>query len=350
MRPIRASVLLCLALSACGVLEKLGIGGDPGADAVASAKQTLVAGDLPAGATALQAAFTDNPGSVDAAVAAAYGAFLEGNLDGAESILAGAMALDEARKGELLLRRALVALAAGDLDQVRSHGEASGLPGGQLLAAEVALADGERDAATALLQSAKGGGDRGVSGTAADYLALMADADPRVQGLSEAQALWALGERRVAVRSVEELVKSLPDDRDDKSELLLIWAGRAAAAGEAQVASNLVESVDFPPAGQQWRVIATRAIVACAEGDADRCGSLLDTIEKGAPPAGLADARATAAILLARKDPSAAPEIAGDGASPAVARALLAAGQGAEAADLVSSGPFARYLTSEGGG
>jgi len=349
MKPWRASVLLCLTLGACSFLEQFGIGGDPAGEAVTAAKQVLGTGDVPAGASALEAAYADNPESVDAAIGAAYAAYLAGNFDKAEQILAGAEGLDATRAGEIEVRRALVALGSGDLDQVRAHGEASGMPAGMLLAAEVALADGERDAAGTLLQAAKAATDGAIAATAADYIDLMEDADPVVQGLSEAQALWALGERRVAVRSVEELVKSLSDDRDDKAELLLVWAGRAAAAGESQVASNLVESIDFPPAGQQWRVIATRAIVACSEGDADRCGSLLDGITNGAPPAGLADARATAAILLAKHDPAAAAELAGDHPSASVARALQAAGEGQDAADLAGSGPYAQFLSAGGG-
>ncbi len=347
MMPWRASVLLCLALGACSFLEKFGIGGDPAAEAVSAAKETLRSGDLPSSAAALEAAYADNPGSLDAAIGASYAAYMQGQYDKAEQILVASLELDPAKKGELMLRRALVALASGDLDLVREHGEASGLPAGQLLAAEVALADGERDAASALLRVAKGGGGE-IAAAASDYLELMEDADPRVQGLSEAQALWALGERRVAVRSVEELVKSLPEDREDKAELLLVWAGRAAAAGESLVASNLVESIDFPPAGQQWRVIATRAIVACSEGDGERCGTLLTSIEKGAPPDGLRDARATAAILLAPHDAAKAADIAGDQAGASVARALMAAGEGADAADLAGSGPFARFLSGGG--
>ncbi len=349
MKLRRASVLLCLTLGACGILEKFGVGGDAAGEAVTQAKQVLGTGDVPAGASALDAAYADNPESVDAAIGAAYAAYLKGQFDAAEQILVSAVALDPTRTGELEVRRALVALGAGDLDKVRTHGEASGLPAGMLLAAEVALADGERDAASTLLQAAKASPDGAVAAAAADYLDLMGDGDPIVQGLSEAQALWALGERRVAVRSVEELVKSLSEEHEDKPELLLIWAGRAAAAGEAQVASNLVENIDFPPAGQQWRVIATRAIVACSEGDSERCSSLLDSIANGAPPAGLTDARATAAIMLAKHDPAAAAELAGDAPSPAVARALQAAGQGEDAADLAGSGPYARFLSAGGG-
>ncbi len=349
MRPKSATIALCLLLGGCSIVEKFL--GDPAADAVQAAQQQLQAGDLPGGADALQAAHAEHAQSVDAGIGAAYGAYLQADYDEADSILAAVQDLDPARLGEIRLRRALVALAAGNLDQVREMGQASGQAAGLLLAAEVALADGERDAATTMLAQASASSDAVVTSTAAQYTALMTDADPRVQGLSEAQALWALGERRVAVRSVEELVKALPEEREDKAELLLVWAGRAAAAGEAQVASNLVESIDFPPPGQQWRVIATRAIVACAEGDAKKCGSIFESIEKAAPPSGLLDARATAAILLAKSGSlDEAREIAGDEASPAVARALLAADDPEKASEMVISGPFADFLSDASGG
>ncbi len=337
-------LLLALVLAACGKGE------DPAADAVQGAMDRLRQGDVPGGLEALAAAQTAFPTSVDAAVGAAYGAYLKRDWDAADRLLAGVEATAAERKGEMTLRRALVALARGDLDQTRALGQASGHPAGALLAAEVALADGERDEARTLLTTAGASTDARVGATARGYLDLLGDADPRVQGLSEAQALWALGNRQVAVRSVEELVKSLPEEYTSRSELLLLWAGRAAAAGTPQVASNLVESVEFPPAGQQWRVVATRAIIACAEGDGARCGSLLDGLADAAPPDGLADARATAAILLAAKDPEAAKTIAGDAPSAAVARALLAAGDAPSAADLLEGGPLDAFLSAGGGG
>ena len=335
---------LALVLAACGN------GKDPAAEDVQGAMDRLRQGDVPGGIEALAAAQTAHPESVDAAVGAAYGAYLRRDWETADRLLAAVESTAAERKGEITVRRALVALARGDLDQTRVLGEASGHPGGALLAAEVALADGERDKAGTLLQAAGASSDPRVASTARGYLDLLGDADPRVQGLSEAQALWALGNRQVAVRSAEELVKSLPEENPSRSDFLLVWAGRAAAAGEPQVASNLVGSVEFPPAGQQWRVLATRAIVACAEGDAAQCGATLDGLESAAPPGGLADARATAAILLAGRDPEAARAIAGSEPSPAVARALLAAGDGASAADLLSSGPLDAFLSAGGGG
>lgn len=340
------SLIPCLA--ALSLVSGCFLFGDKSVKAVQGADALLVAGDIPGGIAAYQAAAKDFPDSVDAAVGAAYGAYLVGDFAGADKLLAGVEGKVPERKGEVVLRRALVALAMGELDSVRSLGEASGLPAGKMLAAEVALADGERDKATELLNAARTDpGEVGV--TAGQYLALLQDPDPRVQGLSEAQALWALGQRKVAVRSVEEIVKSIPEEREDKADILLLWAGRAASAGEPQIASNLVESIGLAPAGQQWRVIATRGIIACAEGDGPRCRSVMDGLEAAAPPEGLRDARATAAILLAEKDPGAAVEVLGSSQSAAAARAFLAAGDTASARRAVTAGPLSKYLTGSGG-
>ena len=336
MRLLRAPLLFTL-LIACG--------GDKAAEQVASAQEILRKGDVPAGVAAMDAALETNPESVGAAIGASYGAYLKGDLTRADSVLAAVENSAGDAVGEIKLRRALIALTDKRLDDVRTYGEASGLPAGALLAAEVALADGERADAKVLLSTASAGEPR-VSETAKKYLALIEDSDPVVQGLSEAQALWALGERRVAVKSVEELVKSLPEEREDKPEMLLVWAGRAAAAGEGQVASNLIEAITFPPPGQQWRVIATRAIIACANGEGQRCQDIFKDLEGVAPAAGLSDAKATAAILLSSTDKEAAKALAGKDATAAVARALLEAGDKEGAADLLSSGAFSNYLAN----
>jgi len=325
--------------------------GDKAAKAVKDADVKLISGDVPGGIAAYEAAVAAFPDSVDAAVGAAYGAYIKGDWDRADKLLASVEGKVPERKAEIAMRRALVALGSGDLDKVRSYGEASGMAAGKLIAAEVALADGEREKASALLTEARAGDAAGEVGrTAGEYLNLMQDGDPRVQGLSEAQALWALGQRKVAVRSVEELVKSIPDEREDKETILLLWAGRAASAGEPQVATDLVDSIGLAPGGQTWRMNATRAIVACAEGDGPKCKSLLDGLEASAPAEGLRDARATAAILLAEKDPAAAVDLVGTGPSAAVARALLAAGDVAGARRAAPSGPFSQYLASRTGG
>jgi hypothetical protein len=339
MRPYEA-LLLLLPFTSCGLF------GDTGSKAATAAREKLAKGDLGGGLSGFNAAFDTNPESVDAAVGASYAALLAGDTARSDQILASIAEKNEKRAPEIHLRRAIVAMRAGDLDKVRSEGEASGTAAGRLFAAEVALADGERDAAAKLLDQARSGTDPAVTATVEGYLSLLKDADPLVQGLSEADALWALGKRSMAARAVEEILKSLSDENPRKSELLLTWSGRAAAVGEAQVASNLVEAIAFPPPGQLWRVIATRGIVACAEADPGKCKSILDGLEGQAPPAGLSDARATAALLLAPTDPARALEIVASDTSAATSRARLAAGDKEGAIrSAPQDGMFAKFLS-----
>jgi tetratricopeptide (TPR) repeat protein len=336
---------LALALPGCDMVQ--GLLGGGGEEAAAAAESTLVAGDLPGAADAYAAAATENAGSVDAATGHAFTLLMQGDTAGADAALAAAEEGAGERLPEIKMRRALVALESGDLDAVRSHAEASGLPQGKLLAAEVALADGEREEAAGLLkQAAPAGGS--VADAANGYLDLIEDPEPLVSGLSEAQALWALGERKVAVRSVEELVKNLPDEREDRDALILVWAGRAASLGETELANSLLDALIFPPDGQAWRKVATQGIIACADGDGARCLKLFASLEGNAPADGLADARATAAYLIAGDDAEVANKLAGPYVSNAAARALYEAGDMETARSSAPPGVFADFLKAGG--
>ena len=185
---------------------------------------------------------------------------MQGDTSGADQALAAAQDAAGDQAGMVRLGRALVAVEAGDLDAVRELGVAGGLPQGLLLDAEVALVEGEQEEAAARLQEVQAA-DEAVGTLASDCLGLIGDADPMVAGLSEVSALWALGERTVAVRSITGASSGLGDDRVDRGELILLWAGRAASVGEADRRQSLLDSLIFPPDGQQWRRIATRAIM-----------------------------------------------------------------------------------------
>ena len=343
------SALATLALmgglmGGCDQIKALIGGGSD--EAAAQGEALLKSGDLPGAAGTWSAANADDPGSIAAATGAAYAALLQGDTAAADQILATAAATAGEALPQIELRRALVALAARDLEQVKAHGLASGLPAGQLFAAEVALADGERDEATPLLKSASAAG--GPVGEAAQaYLSLIEDPEPLVAGLSEAQALWALGERAVAVKSVEELVKALPEERDRDAQLL-VWSSRAATVGETGIARSLLDSVIFPPEGQAWRKVATAALIACAEGDVAGCTTKLDSLGGSAPAHGLADARATAAFIVAKTDPEGARKLAGSFDSDASARALLEAGDAAAAQRSAQGGVLAEYVKAGG--
>ena len=177
--------------------------------------------------------------------------------------------------------------------------------------------------------------------TASTYLEMLDD--QILGGLAETTALWALGDRNGAVESAEELVKALPDDNDSKAEQTLLWAGRAATSGQPSVANSLLDDLSFPPSGQAWRVQATRAIIAAAEGDGEEAIRIFEVLaEGGAPADGLADARATACALV--NDKSIARRLVEDLESSAAARCLSEAGAVKLAPTQAPAGPLKTYL------
>ncbi|NOY24403.1 MAG: hypothetical protein GXP62_00880 [Oligoflexia bacterium] len=342
MTTLLLGTALLVSLSGCSLF------GDGGAsEAAAAAQAKLKAGDLPGADADYAAALADHKDQIDIASGAAFLALERGNLEAADRFLADAAKDAGDRAPEVSMRRALVALQAGDLEAVSAHGTASGLPGGKLLAAEVALADGEREDAKVLLEGAKAGGGK-VAELAQNYLDLMAADDPLVAGLSEAQALWALGTRKVAVRSVEEVVLNLPDDFQARDEQILLWAGRAASVGETEVARGMLDGLIFAPEGQQWRKVATLGLIACADGDSATCVRTLKGLEGTAPEDGLADARATGAWLIASKDPDAATKLAGPYISNAAARALYKTGDVAAAKASSPGGALGQFIEAGG--
>jgi tetratricopeptide (TPR) repeat protein len=325
-------LLLSLSLGGCQIVQ--GFLNNP-SQAVEEGQSKLKAGDLAGAAASFEAAVQKAPTNVDAASGAAYMKVLAGDFAAADALLAAAEPTAAERTPEIKLRRALVAVESGDLDKVKELAAASGLPAGQLLAAEVELADGNRDAARTLLESAKA--DSGeVGATAGQYLEVMGDANPLVAGLAEAQALWALGKRNIAVRSVEDLVKAYAESHEDGGDQLLLWAGRAASVGEASIATNLLDSITVPPAGQGWRVLATRAIITCAQGDGAGCQEQFEALKAGAPADGYADARVSAALAVADKDAGAARALLQGVSGDAAARAWAAIGDSPAGAAVVA--------------
>jgi hypothetical protein len=209
------------------------------------------------------------------------------------------------------------------------------------------MADGETDAAVDLLGAAKDAGGE-VGRLAGEYLDRLSSDDTMVSGLCEAEALWALGVRKVAVQSADELVRGLPEDLDEKPELLLTWAGRAVAVGEAEIAQGLLDPLTFPPDGMKWRMDAVQAMIYCVNGEYDACQSSFEKVDKAGPTAGVADARATAAYLIANDSPEVAKALVGSIQTNAAARALLETGDAAAAKEASPGGVLDNYLDAGG--
>jgi tetratricopeptide (TPR) repeat protein len=323
------------------------------AQALATKGETeLEAGNLPAAAATYDMGAAAFPENVDLATGAAFVALLQNDTARADRLLAAVEPHAGVRLPEVELRRALVALRSGDLDQVQAFANKSDLPMGRLLSAEVSLADGEREAAEQRLRPLVQSGTAippALAATAKAYLDLVDDPDPLVAGLSEPEALWALGRRDVAVRAVEELLKALPDD-DRRDAQLLLWSGRAASIRQVDVARSLLDAMIVAPPEQQWRKLATQALIVCAEGKTSECMAEFDVLSAlpRVPIDGLADARATAAMLVAKDDPEVATTLAGPYLTDASARALHAAGADRAAWEASRSDLFAEFLRPGG--
>jgi hypothetical protein len=172
---------------------------------------------------------------------------------------------------------------------------------------------------------------------------MLESGDPVQQGLAEATALWALGQRQDAVDYAEELLRALPEEREDKNELLVLWAGRAVTSGRPGVAQAMLLAMGMPPEGQAWRVEATRAMIAVAEGRNDEGYAMFEALgAAGAPADGLSDALATAAGLT--KDKELARRLTATLESVAVARGLYEADAVEAAKKAAPAGSFATFL------
>lgn len=341
-RVAASALFLGLALG-CGDL----MGGATPDEAVAEARALIEQGDLDGAAASFSQLRAEHPESVDVAVGHSFMQVLAGDLAGADATLASVEASATPEQlPQVKLRRALVALREQELDRIKMHGMASGLPEGKLLAAEVHLVDLEREEGSAILDELVGV-DGAVGATARQYKEML-DGDSALADLAEVTALWALGVRESACEAAEDLVKQLPGDFEGKDEMLLLWASRSVTSGQPAVARSLIDEITFPPPGQEWRLRATQAMIALAEGDSDTALSLFDSLEEAAktgdvPADGVADARATACLLTDNVDIR-KKLVAGQAESAAAARCLLDAGDAATAQSAAPPGKLKLYL------
>ncbi len=341
-----AAGLLGIILGCVGGESLLGSGGG---EVNAEATRLLQAGDLPGAASEYERLAAEHPDSVEVAIGLAYTQLLAGDTAAADRTLAAIEPKAGDQVGEVRLRRALVALGAKNLDQVKVHGAASGLPEGQLLAAEVSLVDLDSEKATETLRALKD--TPGVVGeTARTYLSMLESQNSVMGSLAEATALWALGDRQGSCEVAEDLVRSLPADDPDKDAQLLLWAGRAVTSGLPGVARSLIDEIAFPPEGQEWRWQATKAMVLVAEGDTERGIAQFETLKTGVaagsvPRDGLDDALATACAIA--PDPETAKELVAGVESAAAARCLLEVGASAEARLAAPPGTLKQFLEQQ---
>lgn len=329
-------MLLALLLAACSSITGAM---RPGAD-LDPASAALRAGNFEIAEAAFEAGVRADPQGLEARVGRSYLHLLSGQFDEADRLLAEAGGAHPEALPALDLRRALVALRRGDLDAVRRLGERSGLPAGRLLAAEVHLVDGDRAAARAHFVAVERD-PGGVGGAARAYLALLDHPDPHAPALADAQALWAVGLRPLAVRAADAPVRALAGGGPER----LLWAGRAAVVGETARARSLVEGLDDPALA--WSVDAVRAHADCADGRVAECRAGLDALVGRAPADALEDARVTAASLVAERDPEAARGIVEGVRGDAAARLRRSLGEPG-AADLAVDPVLRAVLGGDG--
>lgn len=331
--PVRlGAVGLFIASLACSGSFSSFFGSEPVPSDLAQARQELADGRLPEATTSFRTLHEAHPASIDAASGYAYTLLLAGQLEQADAVLAQV----DFGSAEIALRRALLALRRGDLDQVRDLGLASGLPAGQLMAAEVRIIDLELEPAIATLTGVAAG--EGVEATTArDYLDLLQHEDPLYQSLANPVALWSLGKRQDACEGAESFLGKM-DATPERSEALLLWSGRAVTSGLAPLARSMIDEVVSLPKDQQWRKIATEALIDIAEGESERGLATFQRLRtaKGVPADGLDDARVTA-CSLARDEATASALVQGLN-SPGAARCLMQVGAN-DAARTRNAGP-----------
>ena len=290
--------------------------------------------------------YAADPTSTSSATGLAYGAILEGEYAKADRLLEKVEGLAGENKdllGDTRLRRVLVAIEqlkdpnnAGDapllLERIAELGQKSGWPQGQVLAAEALLCLEEIEDAEALLTGL--GSQEGAVGRAAKtYTQRISEDGESWQRLAEAEACWAVGQYQWPMETIVDTFKGLKkmvhsgnewEMRGD--EEAVVWASRAIRQGQLDVAEKLLKYNSNFDASQRWRVAATKAHLACAQGDVRRCVSKLKAL-KSDVPLGASDARVMGAFLLGSQHAEAALELlAEDQTVPAAFVAGLLAG------------------------
>ena len=335
--------VVAFALGGCGFL------GQTGESFADDAYAALDAGDLPGAASQFEALYAAHPTSMPVGIGHAYFQLIQGDIAGADQTLGGleAGAIDE-EKAKLRLRRAMVAIEGNRMGEdtfeaIRLHAHASGLKVAKLIEAEWMLVDWQREEAEALFRELSD--EPGVVGeTAETHLGWLALEDDIGEDVSNMHAQWALGDILPALDNAREsLLTDEPLPFENTDEMLLVWAGRAASQRYDELAMGLLDQMDGP-AGQPWRMHATKAIVDVTLGDIKAATEMLDLLDRmpDVPSDGVADARATACMLA--PDKVVAKKLVEGLESAAAARCLMLAGAPQAAKQAAPQGILKSYL------
>ena len=313
----------------------MGCSGSDKSEEIMAAQKALAAGQLSSAQTQLAPVLAEVPQNADAATAMAHIHVLKGEYSQAEAVLNAVQSEDPAVLSQVALRKALVALEARDFSKAKEMAITSQEDFAMVLAAEISLMDGEYDEAIEYLE--KVGGEHRT--LAKSYLKLL-DGDEWSQAYAEAQALWALRDFDLAIQSVAgtmEFVSKSALDNQPKEHILL-WASRAVAVAQPEVASQLLSLKGAPPA-DDWRVGVLNAMITTVGGDVSGGKAQFEALAGVAPEQAVHDAKATAVVVLSSLGKDGSSLLSGlRGTSGAYA--AYRTDQKSRAADMVDSSNF----------
>jgi tetratricopeptide (TPR) repeat protein len=282
-----------------------------------SAKSALQQGDITNAESAYRDALSIDSKNIDALIGQSYVLLLQKEFSKADSILTKAqVAAKETEQEEVIkeifFRRALVALQEGAFDKVKVLGEKSDFPAGFLLVAEIQIIDGEYQDAQDNLNKVMQLGESAMQKLASDYLDDLSVDDRQM--IAEAQARWALGDRKIAVKVVKKpLLNYISAMSEGAShDEAILWSSRALAVGNISTSEDLINAVRRTSKDQGWRVNAVKTLITCAKAGKSGVGlnaCVEELSQLSGPEDGLIDAHVTAAQFVHEKSPKVAKEI-----------------------------------------
>ena len=280
------------------------------------AKNALQQGDIKTAEQGFLEALSVDEKNIDALLGDSYILFLKKDFAKADSVLTKAQVVAKETEQpqkikEIFFRRALIALEEGAFDKVKVLAEKCEIPQGLLLMAEIQIIDGEYQKAQDNLQKVSQLGDASLQDLASSYLDDLGNEDRQL--IAEAQARWALGDRKIAVKVVKKpLLNYMSSQENGSHDELILWASRALSVGNLAAAEELINNVRRTSKDQKWRVNATQVLLTCAKAGKSGVGLEICVEELSqlqGPEDGLIDTHVMAAYLVQEKSPKVAKEI-----------------------------------------